>query len=335
TSTRIRWVADGRALMYSADGRLWKVAPLGGQPEEIRFTAQLSITRPQRTLQPARFPEPGQKAAARGFMGLALSPDGRRIGMLALGKLWIIPVGANPHAVADVPFEATSLAWAPDGTEVVWSAGVSGQEDLFATDLTTFVTRRVTTLPGREIYPSYSPDGRHLAFVHVQDDAMLRVIDARTINVSDLGQAKNLGSIGLRWTSPPQWGPESDGLLVPGPANVNQSGSATFVLLSGRRETLARFPNAPIFLQWTPQHTIVFVRHDRLWQAPFDHTCMLSDPKSIGTAAALYASSSSDGTLLFVSDGGLRLRSPDGKEVSLGWPISYTPPIPEPMLIRN
>ena len=335
TPTRIRWVADESALLYSADGRLWKVAPSGGQPKEIQFTAELSIRRQRQTLPQARFPAPGQREPARGFMGLALSPDGRRIGMLALGKLWIIPVGGIPRAVADVPFEATSLTWSPSGAEVAWSAGVADQEDLFATDLTTGATRRITSLPGREAYPSYSPDGRHLAFVHATEDGVLRLVDARAINVSDAAQTKSLGSIGLRWTSTPQWSPESDGLLVSGPANLGQPGSATFVSLSGERQSLTRFPDAPIFLQWTPQRTIVFVRHDRLWQAPFDRTGMLSEPKPIGTEAALYESSSRDGTLLFVSAGGLRLRTPDGRERSLGWPISYTPPVAEPTLIRN
>jgi Tol biopolymer transport system component/imidazolonepropionase-like amidohydrolase len=335
TATRIRWVPDGSALLYSGDGRLWKVAVPGAQPQEIRFTAELSINRPRQMLPQARFPEPGQKSLARGFMGLALSPDGRRIGMLALGKLWIIPIGGSPRAVADVPFEATSLAWSPDGAEVAWSAGVAEQEDLFATILATGATKRVTALPGREVNPSYSPDGRHLAFVHASDDGVLRIMDARAINVSDPAQTKSLGSIGLKWTSAPQWSPESDGLLVSGPAELGQVGSATFISLSGQRQTLTRFPDAPIFLQWTPQHTIVFVRHDRLWQAPFDRAGMLSEPKPIGTAAALYESSSRDGTLLFVSAGGLRLRSPDGREQSVGWPISYTPPVPEPMLIRN
>jgi len=337
TSTRIRWVPNGSALLYSANGRLWKVSASGGQPTEIRFTAELSLTRPRRTLPPARFPEPGYQEPARGFMGLAISPDAHRIGLLALGKLWIIPVGGSPHAVADVPFEATSLAWSSDGAEVAWSAGVADQKDLFATDLMTGATRRVTALPGREAYPAFSPDGRHLAFVHAlnEDDGVLLVVDAKASNVADVGQTRDLGPIGLNWTSPPQWSPESDGLLVSGGANLNQPGHATFVPLSGQRQTVTHFPNAPIFLQWTPQHKIVFVRHDRLWQAPFDHTGMLSDPEPIGNDAALYASSSRDGTLLFVSDGGLRLRSPDGKQQRLGWPISYTPPMGEPMLIRN
>jgi hypothetical protein len=273
-------------------------------------------------------------------MGLALSPDGGRIGVLALGKLWVIQVNGqvseSPRAVAEVPFEANSLAWSPDGAKIAWSAGVPDQQDIFTTDVTMGTTRRVSALQGREAYPVYSPDGRYLAFVHSeQDNGVLRVVDAHASNVADTAQTRNLGSIGVNWTSPPQWSPASDGLLVSGEATLNRPSQATFVPLSGQRQPVNRFPDAPIFLQWTPQRKIVFVRHDRLWQAPFDHTGMLSDPEPIGKDAALYASSSNDGTLLFVSDGGLRLRSPDGAEKRIGWPISYTPPFAESTLIRN
>ena len=336
TVTRIRWLPREDALMYSADGRIWKVGASGGSPVEVPFTATLSFSRPQVALPPARFPEPGRQQPARGFMGLALSPDGRRIGMLALGRLWIIPIEETPRAVADVPFEATGLAWSPDGKEVAWSAGIADHEDLFATDLTSGATRRITALPGREMYPAYSPDGQRLAFVHQQqEDAVLRVVDALASNVADAAKTKSLGSIGTTWSSIPQWSPDSDGLLVTGPPKENQPTQANFVSLSGERQLITRFPNAPIFLQWTPQHTIVFVRHDRLWQAPFDRTGLGSDPKPLGSAAALYASASRDGTVLFVSEGGLRLRTPAGAEQKIGWPVSYTPPVAEPVLIRN
>jgi imidazolonepropionase-like amidohydrolase/Tol biopolymer transport system component len=335
TATRIRWAKNGNEVLYSADGRLWQVAASGGQPREIPFTAELSITRRQPALAPARFPEPGHQQAARGFMGLALSADGKQIGMLALGKLWTIPVGGSPRAVADVPFTATSLAWSPDSSEVAWSAGVADQEDLFATNLTTGSTRQVTALPGREAYPVYSPDGRYLAFIHVQDDGVLRVVDAHSTNLTDPTKTQSLGSIGTRWTSTPQWSPGSDGLLVCGGADLNQPSRATFVPLSGQRQTLTGFPDAPIFLQWTAQHTIVFVRHDRLWQARFDSRGLVSDPQPVGTDAALYASAARNGTLLFVSAGGLKVRLPDGTEQKVGWPLIYTPPTAAPTLIRN
>jgi len=335
TPTRIRWTSDGNSLLYSADGRLWKIAASGGQPTEIKFSATLSITRLKRNLQPVRFPEPGQMQPARGFMGLALSPNGRRIATLALGRLWITEVDGSSRAVADVPFDATSLAWSPDGEEVAWSAGVADQEDLFATNLRTCATRRVTSLPGRESFPTYSPDGKHLAFVHVQDDGVLRVIDAHSTDVTDATKTQSLGPIGTSWASAPQWSPESNGLLVTGAPKQNRPTPATFVSLSGQRQKVEPFPDAPIFLHWPRPDTIVFVRHDRLWQARFDFPTRVSDPKPLGNDAALYASSSVDGTLLFVSDGGLKLRLPDGTQKKLGWPISYTPPVPELTLIRN
>jgi Tol biopolymer transport system component/imidazolonepropionase-like amidohydrolase len=327
TATRIRWLRDAGALVYSADAT-------GGHRSEIGFTASLSFQRQQEMLPAARFPEPGRPEPARGFVGLAISPDGRQIGVLALGKLWIAPVAGHPRTVADVPMTAKSLAWSPDGNEIAWASGTADQEDLFATDLKTGETRQVTALPGREIHPSYSPDGRHLAFVHAQSEGILRVIDARSRNITDAAQTRELGPIGSNWTSSPQWSPESDGLLVSGGADLGEPSRATFVPFSGERQAITRFPDAPIFLQWISK-SIVFVRRDRLWQAPFDRAGMRSEPQPIGDSAALYASSSRDGTLLFVSDGGLRLRSPAGAEQKIGWPISYTPPVSEPTLIRN
>jgi imidazolonepropionase-like amidohydrolase/Tol biopolymer transport system component len=335
TSTRIRWFPNGKEFLYSADGRLWRVSASGGQPLEIPFTAEVSFNRTRTELPPARFPEPGQRQPARGFMGLALSPSGRQIAVLALGKLWIIPVGGSARAVAAVPFEATALAWAPDEAEVAWSAGVADHEDLFATDLKTGVTRKVTSLPGREIFPTYSPDGRYLAFAHLKEDGVLRIVDAKATTVADVKETRELGSFGVHWTSPPQWSPESDGLLVFGGAVSRQSGPAVFVTLSGQRQTVTRFPDAPIFLSWIRQNRILFVRHDRLWQATFNRSGMVADPKPIGSDAALYASSSRNGSLLFVSEGGLCLRAPNGTERRLGWPIAYTPPTAEAILIRN
>ena len=332
--TRIRWTA-GNKVMYSADGHLWTAAPTGGQPVDVRFTAELTITRPARSLPAAHFPEPGVAQPARGFMGLALSPDGRRIAVLALGKLWVMPVGGEARAISDIPMTAGSLAWSSDGAEIAWSNGPEDQEDLFATNLESGATRRITSLPGRELYPTFSPDGRHLAFLHEQEKGRLRVVDARSAEVTDTAGTRDLGEVNTDGTSPPVWSPQSDGLLVSSGAQPYEPGHAIFVPLTGQPEKITRFPAAPIFLQWTSPGTILYVRHDRLWRARFGRTGMLEDSQPLGKNPALYASASTDGTLLFVSDSGLRLHLPDGQERLLGWPVSYTPPSPPPILIRN
>jgi Tol biopolymer transport system component/imidazolonepropionase-like amidohydrolase len=334
TTTHIRWINGDSALMYSADGRLWTVAANGGQPSEIRFTAELAITRERTALPAAKFPQPGRRSPARGFTGLSISPDGKQIGMLALGKLWVIPIGGAPKAITDVPFAASALAWSPDGSEVAWSAGSPDNENIFATNLTTGSTRRVTALDGRETFPIYSPDGRHLAFLHVKDKGLLRVVDARTIDVTDPAQTKDLGTIPMNWTCSPQWSPASDGLVACDAQVANQPGSATYLPILGERQTI-RFPDAPIFVQWTQQNKIVYVRHDRLWEAKFDRTGTLSDPQPIGSDPALYASSSRDGAILYYSADGLRVRTPDGNVRRVGWPLSYTPPTAERTLVKN
>jgi Tol biopolymer transport system component len=339
-STRVRWTRDGAGIVYAADGKIRRIAAEGGESADIPFTAQLTITRPIQKLSPARFPEPGKITRARAFLGLAISPDGQTIAALALGKLWVVPVEGSARALVDVPFTARGLAWSPDGNEVAWSAGPFGEEDLFAANVRTGATRRITQLSGREALPAYSPDGRFIAFMHQGRTGALRVIDARAPSpCTDTSQTRNVGPGAVGWTRPvdayPQWSPASDALLVVGPSESGKPTTATLMHLTGKRDTIKPFFDAPIFLHWGRSGTLTYVRHDRLWQAAFDGRAASSPPRALGGDAALYASTSNDGSILYISDDGLRLRSPAGTVRRLGWPITYTPPVAPSFVIRN
>jgi len=186
TPLRLRWSPDGKDLIYCAEGRFWRVSVEGGQSLEIPFTANLSFSRDRSKLKSVEFPKPQQSRVAHGHMGLEISPDGNKIASIALGRLWVWDVGKKPSAVAELPLSTSGLCWSPDNTEVAWSAGVSGNEDLFATNVQSGHTRRLTAIPGTEVRASWSPDGQYIAFVYRKNLEQIRKDIA--------SKAPNLGS---------------------------------------------------------------------------------------------------------------------------------------------
>ncbi len=345
--TRVRWTPDRAALLYSADGRIRRVTAAGGTAAEIPFTASLSFTRPHVELPPARFPAPGVVRSARGHMGFAIAPSGTQVGVIALGRLWVVPIAGDPpafgepHAIADVPHTAHGLAWSPDEREIAYAAGRLEFEDLFAMDVATGATRRVTALEGGEREPLWSPDGAHLAFVHVTAEGFrLRMVDARSGTAADLSTTRDLGEVAATWVGEtadaPVWSPDSRALLVRLRPHPILGTSAELAFLSGERRRLERFADAPIFLQWPSAEALVFARHDRLWAADFDTVRgVIGEPRPLSDAPAIYPSAARDGSILYLSGAGWRLRRPSGEERDLGWPLHYAPPIPDPLLIRN
>jgi imidazolonepropionase-like amidohydrolase/Tol biopolymer transport system component len=353
TPLRLRWTPEGKDLVYCAEGRFWKTSVEGGQSLEIPFTAHLSFPRNRTELRPVQFPKPRETRSARGQMGLAISPDGEKIAAIALGRLWVWEVGNRPAAVTRLPVSASGLCWSPDNTEVAWSAGVTGTEDLFATSVVSGLTRRLTALPGTEVRASWSPDGRSIAFVYRDSFELgarpkptyesLRAIKVADASITDLAQTLRLQiypaygqsltlSQGRYWGRP--WSPDSAYLLseiMGGPALVTMDGKV--IPLKDSRG----FPPYKPTLLWEAAGSILYTSNFLLWRAPFDtRVGMNGEPVPVSLDPALYPSVARDGSILYISDEGLRLRRPDGKVNRIGWPLSFeTAAPPQSLLIRN
>ena len=258
TPLRARWSADGTSILYSADGRLWRITASGGTPHEISLVARLSLVRKRSQLRPVRFSPPGVERPARGHRGLALSPDGKRIAMIALGNLRVFAVDGTPRALATVPVTAAGLSWSPDGTEVAWSAGPKGVEDLFATSIETGEPRRLSALPGREIRPLWSPDGQNIAFEHWETPGQnppphLRIIPAKGKPVERLDGTREIAELASWWLrgAEPEWSPDSKALMSYHHPNGQRSPvRATFVPLTGEPRSFEQFPDTPTFFRW-------------------------------------------------------------------------------------
>jgi imidazolonepropionase-like amidohydrolase/Tol biopolymer transport system component len=338
---RVTWMADGAALVYAWEGQLAKVLLDGGRPRDIPVVARLSFERVEPALPPVTFPAEGSTQQARGFNGLALSPDGERVALLVLERLWIVSAEGRVQVSHPVHPAAWGLSWSPDGAALVWSAGPRGDEDLFISDARTGEIRALPALSGREIRPAWSPDGRHIVFYHypLAGDPRTRGMRAFPAAAASADEVRELGPIppivGAS-TAPvlelqPQWTADGRAVLI-----HSRGGSATVLPMEGERSTL-RLPADAFFVRWLADDSIVFIRGGRLHAARVPLDSGVPDAAvPLTDGAAFYPTvPARDGSVLYVAERGLVIRRPDGRTQELGWPVSFRVPVPEPLLVRD
>ncbi|MBK5258372.1 MAG: PD40 domain-containing protein, partial [Thermoanaerobaculia bacterium] len=101
----------------------------------------------------------------------AWSPDGRRLAFITFAKgdnlLSIVDVESRDTEHIAIPgLEAImNVSWSPDGKTIAIAGQTTGVSDLFLWDLESKNLRRLTNDRYADLQPSFSPDGRTLAFV--------------------------------------------------------------------------------------------------------------------------------------------------------------------------
>lgn len=144
------WSADGQWLVFNAGGRLFRVAPSGGQPEQID-TAHLADLNNDHVL----------------------SPDGATIYVSSDdGHLYAVPfAGGAPRRVSNThaaPFHYYLHGISPDGTTLAYVAveqrNGERQVNVFTIPAAGGPDTRLTDLSMPNDGPEYSPDGRWIYF---------------------------------------------------------------------------------------------------------------------------------------------------------------------------
>ncbi|HEY0306020.1 MAG TPA: amidohydrolase family protein [Longimicrobiales bacterium] len=334
---RVRWTRDGAWLLFVANGKLQRVARAGGPATEVPFLAELTLPRVRLPQRSPHLAEPGAIDSARGFSGLALSPDGRQIGMLALGKLWLIELNGRARAVTPVPPSANGLTWSPDGKRVAWSAGPLARQDLWITELRTGKHRRVSHSEGSDWRSAWSPDGRWLAFLHTDWKIHLVDLAAKNDSAEIIGPQMPFSEVAA-FAEMLQWLPRGDTLLVYGmnawPVAATECAQAMLLPVRGDARKVERFPCRPSHVRIGADGTMIAVENGVLTERRRTADGW-GDPHHVGREAALYPALSQNGALLYVAENGLRHRGTDGREHQLGWPVHFRTPVPRPLIVRN
>jgi imidazolonepropionase-like amidohydrolase/Tol biopolymer transport system component len=164
------WSPDSRFIYIWGEGKIWKVDVTKKAGVQVPFTARVE----QSLNTPVRFPvvvHP-DRFQVRMLRDVSVSPDGSSVAYNALGRLYVQKIGSPDAAVAAGGGSDLSAAWiisastfAPDGRSIVyaaWHDTEGGRIRVSGVDGSN--TRDITKARGHYTEPSFSPDGRWIAY---------------------------------------------------------------------------------------------------------------------------------------------------------------------------
>jgi TolB protein len=144
------WSRDGTYLLYNQDGRIYKF-PLDSRQPELLDTGKVQANNNDHGIS---------------FDGtrLALSSHTVQADRKSGSQMYVVGIdGGEPIQITD---QAPSYwhGWSPDGKTLVYCAEREDNYDVYAISTTGGVETRLTTDPGLDDGPEFSPDGQQVYF---------------------------------------------------------------------------------------------------------------------------------------------------------------------------
>ena len=203
--------ASATEFFYTADGKIRK-RDLNGAVQTIAFTATLEVTPVDGTYARRKRDFTDQKPRkALGIVRPMISPDGKSVAFAALGDIYLMPVGGKPRNITnDAAFDADP-AWSPDSSQLVYSSDkAGGLLQLWLRNVASGSERQITHIPTQPISPTFSPDGKRIAYLDV--DGMWRRSGVAVLDVAS-GKITQIHA-SIFAPGAPTWSPDGKRVVV-------------------------------------------------------------------------------------------------------------------------
>ena len=193
------WMPDGKEILFSAGGSLWRLAISGdGREARIPFVGENGlwpvVSQPQagRPLRlayvqstddtgiwrietsapgaPATSPPVAAISSTRDEGFAQFSPDGTRVAFQSdrTGglEIWLADRdGSDAVQLTSLGAPGTGTPrWSPDGQTIVFNSSIEGQQEIYSAPAAGGKPRRLTSHPANDVIPSFSPDGASIYF---------------------------------------------------------------------------------------------------------------------------------------------------------------------------
>ncbi len=205
-------MSDGGVLCFSYRGELYTMTD-GGQPKKVAIRANTD----------GRYDPVTVKSVNGDVNDMAVSSNGKEVVFVHRGEVFVTSVKeGTTRRITNTPEQERSVSFSPDGRTILYATERNGSWDLYTTTIvrkeepyffnaTLLKEEALLSTPTEEFQPTYSPDGKEVAFL--EERTSVRVVNIASKAVRTIVPANKNYSYadGDQWYA---WSPDSKWFLV-------------------------------------------------------------------------------------------------------------------------
>ena len=249
---RVIWPAlsyDGKEITFERNFHIWKMNVDSDNAQELSITLRGAASTPMTE----------RVALAGQIRDLALSPDGKKVAVIARGEVFAASAkdGGDAVRITNTPAAESFVTWSTDSKKLIYASERNGSSELFQYDFTTETETPITRGTNIDASPIFSPDGKSLAFIR----------NARSVMVYDMDGKKErevakiytdpeplLGNDSLRWSPDGKW----LAFLTYSPATRSYTNVSVVPAAGGAAKPISFLANANAgSLEWSPDGSYI------------------------------------------------------------------------------